>query len=353
MVKPENNKLNIFTYETNIKCLKYINQHYCRDKIMKYIKILSFLLILLYIAAVTGCQKEGDKQVSYDQNQKSVTTDLETAPPSSTTTGDNKPEMMKMGVTDQTTKQVNYQHQDETYNTQDKRMIIRSGTMSIEADNFNDTELKVKQIVNGVNGYVTNSTSQLNASGKKQGSITIRVASVKFDELISQLAGIGKVMNQNISGKDVTEEFMDAEARLKTQRELEARLLKLLGEKTSTLSAIVEVEQKLAAVRENIEKTEGRMRYLKDQAAYSTLTVSVYEPAMLTTSSGGGFFYELGESISRGLTGFTKVLSGIITFIIALSPVVALVLLILYFVRRHFKKRKAAQAVLSVSEGSH
>jgi hypothetical protein len=215
--------------------------------------------------------------------------------------------------------------------------------MNLEADNFNDTESKIKQTVNNVNGYITNSTSQTNASGKKQGSITIRVASAKFDELIVELAKVGKVMNQNISGKDVTEEYMDAEARLKTQRELESRLLKLLAEKTARLTDIVDVEQKLASVRENIEKTEGRMRYLKDQAAYSTLTVSVYEPSILNTSTGGGFFYELGQSISKGLTGFTKVLSGIIIFVIAFSPVLAIVLVGLYFIRRYLRKKKLAQ----------
>jgi len=312
---------------------------------MKYIKILAFLVILPYIAAVIGCQNT-DKQTGSTE-QKSITTDME-VPPSTTPSGDDILEMgqLTMKSKDQTTKQVNYQQQTENFNTQDKRMIIRSGTMSIEAENFNESEGKVKEIVNGVNGYVTNSTSQLNASGKKQGTITIRVSAAKFDELVSQLSGIGKVMNQNISGKDVTEEFMDAEARLKTQRELEARLLKLLAEKTSTLSAIVEVEQKLAGVRENIEKTEGRMRYLKDQASYSTITVSVYEPAMLTTSSGGGFFYELGESISKGLSGFTKVLSGLITFIIALSPVLAIILFIIYLVRRYLKKRKTLKTAV-------
>jgi hypothetical protein len=128
-----------------------------------------------------------------------------------------------------------------------------------------------------------------------------------------------QIVNQNISGRDVTEEYMDSEARLKTQRELESRLLKLLAEKTANLTSIVEVEQKLAGVRENIEKTEGRIRYLRDQASYSTLTVSVFEPSMLTTSTGGGFFYELGESISRGLSGFTKSIKRNYYFIIAFS----------------------------------
>jgi hypothetical protein len=107
---------------------------------------------------------------------------------------------------------------------------------------------------------------------------------------------------------------------------------------------VVEVEQKLAAVRENIEKTQGRMRMLKDKASYSTLTVSIFEPAILNTSSGGGFFYELGLGIEKGLSGFTSVLSGIITFIIALSPVLAIFGLIIYIVVRYIKKRKLVKA---------
>jgi type II secretory pathway component PulF len=67
---------------------------------------------------------------------------------------------------------------------------------------------------------------------------------------------------------------------------------------------------------------------------------------MLTTSTGGGFFYELGESISRGLSGFTRVLSGIITFIIAFSPVLAIILFAVYLVKRYFKKRKLSQTTV-------
>ncbi|HJY62646.1 MAG TPA: DUF4349 domain-containing protein [Ignavibacteria bacterium] len=315
---------------------------------MKYFKIALIIVILPYIASFMGCQ-DADKQPT-EQTERNLNVDID-APP--TTSGENlkTAPKMDMGLTDSKSKEddgsiqrINYQQPTDNFNTQDKRMIIRSGTMNLEADNFNDTESKIKQIVNNVNGYVTNSTSQINASGKKQGSITIRVASGKFDEMIGELGKIGKVVNQNISGKDVTEEYMDAEARQKTQRELEARLLKLLAEKTARLTDVVEVEQKLASVRENIEKTEGRMRYLKDQAAYSTLTVSVFEPSILNTSTGGGFFYELGESISKGLTGFTKVLSGIIIFIIAFSPILAIVLVGVYFIRRYLRKKKLVQA---------
>lgn len=310
---------------------------------MSYRNILSLILFLVIVGLFTGC---GDKDIS-PLNQKSLTTGDEEAPPqiSQESKDMEKTSAPKTDVSGRT-QEVNYkqQSQDNTYNTQDKRMIIRSGTMSMEVDNYDDTEAKIKNIVNNYNGYLTNSTSKLNTEGKKQGSITIRVASDKFDVMIADLAKAGKVMNQNISGKDVTEEYMDAEARLKTQRELESRLLKILAEKTARLTDLVEVEQKLANVRENIEKTEGRMRYLRDQASYSTLTVSIYEPSMLVTSTGGGFFYELGEAVKKGLSGFTSVLAGIITVLIALLPLIILVFVIVYFVIKYFKKRKKAKA---------
>lgn len=309
---------------------------------MKYAKLLVLAYIIPFIVALNACQ-QGDKNTT---NQK------EMAPPTGITDGEFKTDAPKekdsrsnyMTLNEDKLQQINYQHPTENNNSQDKRMIIRSGTMQVEVDNFGDTEGKVKQIVNGLNGYVTNSAAQLNASGKKQGTITIRVSSDKFDALVDELSKIGKVMNQNISGKDVTEEFMDAEARLKTQRELESRLLQLLAEKTANLTAVVEVEQKLAAVRENIEKTEGRMRFLKDQAAYSTITLSVFEPAMLNTSSGGGFFYEIGQGVKKGLSGFTSVISGLITIVIALSPIIAILGLVIYITIRIIKKRKLAKA---------
>jgi hypothetical protein len=301
-----------------------------------------FLLIFFIFG---GCNLQ-DKQQAGDNettvNKQVIVTDsdkkLDEKLPTSMTSGINEDRTVSK------TQTVSNQQSDLTFNTQDKRMIIRSGTMSIEIDKFEDAEGKIKQIVSANGGYVTNSSSQLNASGKKQGSITIRVAADKFDKVLDELAEVGKVMNQNITGKDVTEEYMDAEARLKTQRELESRLLKLLTEKTAKLTDIVDVETKLASVREQIEKTEGRMRFLKDQAAYSTLTVSLYEPAILQTSSGGGFFYELERGLKKGLTGFTSVLSGIITFIIAFSPILVVLLVILYFVRRYLRKRKQAKA---------
>ena len=313
---------------------------------MSYKNILSIILFAVIVAFFAGCQNK-DQSVKDNHNVNITTTELGEPPSiSDETAGDNDKNTAPKTDLQEKIKQINYkeQSQDNTYNTQDKRMIIRSGTMSMEVDSYDETEAKIKDIVRNFGGYLTNSNSKLNADGKKQGSITIRVSSDKFDGMIADLSKVGKVMNQNISGKDVTEEYMDADARLKTQRELESRLLKLLEEKTAKLTDVVEVEQKLANVRENIEKTEGRMKYLKDQASYSTLTVAVYEPSMINTSTGGGFFYELGQAVKKGLSGFTSVLAGLITIVIALLPLIIIALIIIYFVMRYLKKRKLAKA---------
>jgi len=306
---------------------------------MKKANLFSVVLFVIIVVVFAGCQKE---QTSEDVNKPLTDAGMmrskESAPTSTYGTMDvgNKKDVNEM---------IDFKQQTENYNSQDKRMIIRSGTMNLEVDKYDDTEGKVKEIAARFNGYITNTSASLNASGKKQGTITIRVPSDKFDGLLTELSKTGKVMNQNITGQDVTAEYMDSEARLKTQRELESRLLQLLAEKTAKLTDVVEVETKLAAVRENIERTEGRMRYLKDQASYSTLAVSVYEPSMLTTSSGGGFFYELGQGFEKGLTGFTTVLRGIITFVIAFLPIFIILFIIFYYIRKYLKKRRAVKTV--------
>jgi len=310
---------------------------------MKLTKTLILAFILPFVVALNACQQESDKTSlnqdiqNYKTDAPTSTDDLESAPKSKDLSS------VEKKVSDGTLKQVNYQQPTENTNPADKRMIIRTGTMSIENDNFDETELKAKEIAKNLGGFITNSTAQVNQSGKKQGTLTIRVQADKYDALLAELAKTGKVMSQNITGRDVTEEYVDAEARLKTQRELETRLLQLLAEKTANLTAVVEVEQKLANVRENIEKTEGRMRMLKDQASFSTITLSIYEPAILNTSS-GGFFYELERGFEQGLTGFTKVLAGIITFVIAMAPILAILGFIVYIVIRIIRKRKVVKA---------
>lgn len=236
---------------------------------------------------------------------------------------------------------------------QQQRLIIRTGTMNLEVETFGDAETKINELVKSLNGYTSATSSSQNAAGKKQGAMTIKVPAEKFDELLVKLADIGEISSQNITSSDVTEEYIDLTARLKTERELEQRLISLLDTKAANLSDIIEIEGKLATVRQKIESVQGRMKYLMSQSSYSTLTVNIYEPSLLETSSGGGFFYEIGQAFKDGLEGFTDVLKIIITAAIALLPLLLFLALLVYVIIRIIKwynKRKASKSALEATK---
>jgi hypothetical protein len=116
--------------------------------------------------------------------------------------------------------------------------------------------------------------------------LEIKVPAARFDELAGGLAPIGRVEYVNVSAQDVGEEFTDITARVANGHRLEARLIDLLATRTGKLSDVLEIERELARVREEIERMEGRLRYLKAHASISTLSITVHEKAPLVWDQG-------------------------------------------------------------------
>jgi hypothetical protein len=301
-------------------------------------RIFYYALPFLLTISVWGCGDKSEKQQQSVDKSMEISTLQEsqelrnTAPTSTKNVAPLKDIMLK---TD-----------EKIPDIKDQRMIIKTGSLSVEVDKYDEAEIKISEVVKKYNGFIANSKSSQNSSGNKSGNMTVKVPADKFDALIFDISRIGKVMNQNIQANDITEEFVDLEARVKTQKELEQRLIKLLNEKASRLSEVIEVEEKLASVRQKIESIEGRMKLLKSQSDLSTLSINIYEPSMISTSSGGGFFYELGQAIKKGLSGFTNILAVSITVLIAIIPLLVIAMLIIWIIRRVLRKRKLNKEVL-------
>lgn len=291
-------------------------------------KIIYLVLPVLLTVLIWGCEKKSEQMVSFQD--KSVES------------SSREEKVLNAPTTDVVSKKTSALD-EKLPDVKDQRMIIRTGSLSIEVDKFDDAENKINDVVKKYSGFISNSKSTVNSSGNKSGTITVKVPADKYDALIAEVTKIGKVMSQNIQANDVTEEYVDLESRLKTQKELEQRLIKLLNEKASKLSDVIEVEEKLAAVRQKIESFEGKMKLLKSQSDLSTLTISVYEPSMISTSSGGGFFYELGQAVKKGLSGFTNVLAVSITFLIAIIPLAGFALIIFWIIRKIIRKRRVSK----------
>ncbi|MDQ2767615.1 MAG: DUF4349 domain-containing protein [Gemmatimonadota bacterium] len=184
-------------------------------------------------------------------------------------------------------------------------MIIRTGQASIEVDSLERGIRAVRSLAGRVGGYVANSSIAAGNEQTHTATLEIKIPSARFDDAISGLQPIGQLESVSVSAEDVGEEFVDVAARATNGRKLEQRLIDILGTRTGKLSDVLSVERELARVREDIERQEGRMRYLRTRASLSTLSVTVHEKAPVVAGTGsGGVLAEAFRQAWRNFIGF-------------------------------------------------
>lgn len=158
------------------------------------------------------------------------------------------------------------------------RMIVRSGGASIEVGSIDSAIPRVRALASAIGGFVANSAIQAGRDQVRTATLEVKAPADGFDRLITNLSPLGKVEFVNVSAQDVGEEYVDVEARITNDHRLEERLIELLATRTGKLKDVLDVEQELARVREEIERYEGRLRFLRSHAELSTLTITVHEP---------------------------------------------------------------------------
>ncbi len=235
------------------------------------------------------------------------------------------------------------------------RMIIRNAELSLEVDAPSEAMRRVTQIAEAQKGFVVTSESREVRSSQTQSSqivtMVFRVPSATFADTLEKVRQVGqRVLQEKVTGQDVTEEFLDLEARIRTKKALEAQFLEIM--KTArTVSDALEVQRQLAEVRTQIEQLEGRRRYLENQSAMSTFTVTLNEPSPIVTTSPTGFLQEVKQTIADSIDLAANIVLGIIRLVILLIPISILIflplgLLVRWLIRRFFRSRKgAAEAV--------
>ena len=169
----------------------------------------------------------------------------------------------------------------------DRAMVIRTGNASLEVHALDSAITRARLLAVRLGGYVGNTNVQGGKDQPRMATLEIKLPAPRFDEAIGGLAPIGKVEAVNVSAQDVSEEYVDVAARVANGRRLEEQLVRLLERRTGRLSDALEVERELARVREQIERYEGRMRWLRSRAAVSTLSLTLHEPMPLIAQHPG------------------------------------------------------------------
>lgn len=203
-----------------------------------------------------------------------------------------------------------------------ERKIISNAYLHMEVNSAESAVNKITNITRAHGGFIS-SSSLSNIGGRNNGQVTLRVPQANFYLTIEEIEALGTVGSKQVSGQDVTGEFIDLDARLGNLKKQELRLQEIL--KTAvTVKDILEVEHELERVRGEIERLTGRLNFLNQSVEMSTIMVSAVEPASFISGGSG-----VVDTLRQAAGGFIESLQGIVIFTGYILPILLFIALIL------------------------
>ncbi|HOJ95287.1 MAG TPA: DUF4349 domain-containing protein [Methanospirillum sp.] len=228
-----------------------------------------------------------------------------------------------------------YEPSSATGSSIPEQKIIRTAEIRIEVRNVSVSAEQVQEVAKRYEGLIQSSSVSAGSQNRYSGTVTIRIPAQYFDQALADIMSLGKVLSSSINADDVTEEYVDLVAQRDSLTNQLTQYNRLL-EKGSNVSEILEVQKEIERVQVQLDRIVGRMKYLDNRIALSTITVSLSEPAQVETPGG----YSLPGVISDGIAGFVYTVVWLFVAILTLLP-----LILLggagYFVYQRWKKNKA------------
>lgn len=216
-----------------------------------------------------------------------------------------------------------------------ERMVIKNGSLYIRVDDISQAEQQISLLAQQKGGYIV-STSTYGGGEARGSTIVFRVPAAQFEATMSDVEGIAKeVTERSVSGEDVTEEFVDLGSRLKNLEATRERLLDLLA-KANRVEDALSVNQALTDVQGEIEVIQGRMKYLQQSAALSTITANISK--VVTTPIIPEDAWQPLEVARGALNGLIALGQGLVNFAIVLLIWTPFWLPILLLARWGFRK---------------
>ncbi|CAM5252489.1 hypothetical protein SVIOM74S_07922 [Streptomyces violarus] len=154
--------------------------------------------------------------------------------------------------------------------------IIRTASLTVQVKDVPKALEEARAGTENAGGYVGNETTTRDEEGHERTRVVLRVPAEKYDEVLTELEGAGKLLDRSAKAEDVTDQVVDVESRIKSQRASVARIRELMDQATK-LSDVVTLEGELSTRQADLEALLARQETLKDRTSLATITLSLSE----------------------------------------------------------------------------
>lgn len=203
-----------------------------------------------------------------------------------------------------------------------------SVTLSVPSNEFEDVVDRARTIATGFGGFVVGSSASQGPDQRLvRGTLVLRIPERSYAQAMRGIAALGRVEARDESGQDVSQEFVDLEARARHLEAVERQLLGLLDEADTVASALA-VQSELNNVQLELEQVRGRLRYLDDQVSFATISLAIHERQAALEDDDEPAWGIVG-AWRTAAHGFVTVVGWILVAAATIAPVVLLLLLAL------------------------
>ncbi|MBQ7990223.1 MAG: DUF4349 domain-containing protein [Oscillospiraceae bacterium] len=233
--------------------------------------------------------------------------------------------------------------------------MIYTATLQLETLEYDSTVSSVKTDIESMGGFVeTSSESNDNKRWYYDKSVVTnrvftvraRIPSENFNEFVSKVGSYGQKMYESTNAENISRQYADTDAQIKALEKEEERLLEMM-ESAYTIEDMIVVEDRITEVQSQLNTLRSRLSSMDSDVRYSTVNVTVTEVHEYTEVAAEPepeptFFERTGELIADSAKSFLRVLEGILDFVIMTFPYLVIIGVVLFFVIRGRKKKKAA-----------
>ncbi|MFJ3623540.1 DUF4349 domain-containing protein [Streptomyces iakyrus] len=203
--------------------------------------------------------------------------------------------------------------------------IIRTASLTVQVKDVPKALEQARTGTENAGGYVGNETTTRDAEGHERTRVVLRVPVEKYDEVLAELEGTGKLLDRSAKAEDVTDQVVDVQSRITSQRASVARIRELM-DRAGKLSDVVTLEGELSTRQADLEALLARQESLKDRTSLATITLSLSETPVKKAAKDDdpGFV----DALAGGWNAFVTMLRWLAVAIGAVLPFAAVAALI-------------------------